>query len=95
MSHIVFARLNLTAALAALALAGAVQPGLADQKRVIVVTPPVQLQIERDRAEARQYQLRQQLNREQDRRMNSAPQPNTNVPVMRPTCTPTNGVSCN
>jgi hypothetical protein len=67
----------------------------AEQKRVIVVTPPVQLQIERDRAEARQFHLRQQLNREQDRRMNSQSQSSPNVPVMRPTCTPTNGVSCN
>ena len=41
MSQIAFARLNFVAALAALALAGSVQPGLADQKRVIVVTPPV------------------------------------------------------
>jgi hypothetical protein len=67
----------------------------AGQKKIIVVTPPAQLQIERDRAEARQFQLRQQLDREQDRRMNSQPQPTPSVPMMRSTCTPTNGVSCN
>jgi hypothetical protein len=82
----------LAAVLAATALA--VPQAGAEQKRVIVVTPPVQLQIERDRAEARRFQLRQQINREQDRRMNAAPQPTPNVPTMRSTCTPTNGVSC-
>jgi hypothetical protein len=93
MSHAGFFGSILAAALAATALT---VPGAhADQKRVIFVTPPVQLQIERDRAEARQFQLRQQINREQDRRMNSQAQPTPNVPVMRPTCTPTNGVSCN
>jgi hypothetical protein len=94
MSHAPFSRLNLAAALAAMALAGAVPPAHAQRNNVIVVTPPVQLQIERDRQEARQFQLRQQLDREQDRRMNSEPQPTPHVPVMRPTCTPTNGVSC-
>ncbi|MDN5928565.1 MAG: hypothetical protein L0I29_15970 [Hyphomicrobiales bacterium] len=82
----------LAAALAATVLA-AVQAH-AEQKRVIVVTPPAQLQIERDRAQARQFQLRQQLDRAQDRRMNSQPQPTPNVSTMRSTCTPTNGVSC-
>jgi hypothetical protein len=95
MSHAGLSRLSLAATLAAITLAGAVRPGFADQNKVIVVTPPVQLQIERDRQQAQQFQLRQQLNREQDRRENSQPRPTPNVPVMRPTCTPTNGVSCN
>jgi len=82
----------LAAALAATTLS--MPQANAEQKRVIVVTPRVQLQIERDRAEARQFQLRQQLNREQDRRVGSQPQQTPNVPTMRPTCTPTNGVSC-
>jgi hypothetical protein len=93
MSHARFFTLSLAAALAATLLT--IPPANADQKKIIVVTPPVQLQIERDRAEARQFQLRQRIDREQDRRMNSQPQPAPNVPVMRPTCTPTNGVSCN
>jgi len=83
----------LAGVLAATALA--VPQANAQQKSIIVVTPPAQLQVERDRAEAQQFQLRQQLNREQDRRMNSQPQPTPNVPAMRSTCTPTNGVSCN
>jgi hypothetical protein len=95
MSSTGFLKSSLVAALAIMKLGGAVSPAMADRNKVIVVTPPVQLQIERDRAEARRYQLRQQLNREQDRRMNSQAQPTPNVPVMRPTCTPTNGVSCN
>jgi hypothetical protein len=93
MSHAGFFRSIFAAALIAAALA--VPRASADQNKVIFVTPPVQLQIERDRQQAQQYQLRQQLNREQDRRMNSQAQPTPNVPVMRPTCTPTNGVSCN
>jgi hypothetical protein len=86
---------GLILAVALAAMTFAVPQARAEQKRVIVVTPPIQLQIERDRQQAQQYQLRQQLNREQDRRMNSQPQSTPNVPVMRPTCTPTNGVSCN
>jgi hypothetical protein len=93
MSHTRLFTLSLAATLAAATLAA--PRANADQKKIIVVTPPAQLQIERDRAEARRFQLRQQLNREQDRRMNSQPRPAPNVPVMRPTCTPTNGVSCN
>jgi Ni/Co efflux regulator RcnB len=92
MPHIGLVRSILAAALATTALAA---PQANAGQKVIVVTPPAQLQIERDRAEARQFQLRQQLDREQDRRMYSRPQPNPNVPMMRSTCTPTNGVSCN
>ncbi|WP_311031653.1 hypothetical protein [Mesorhizobium koreense] len=93
MPHSGFVRSILAGALVATALV--VPQANAEQKRVIVVTPPAQLQIERDRAQARQFQLRQQLDREQDRRMNSQPQPTPNVPMMRSTCTPTNGVPCN
>lgn len=93
MPHIGFVRSILAAVLTAMVLA--TPQANAEQKKIIVVTPPAQLQIERDRAEARQFQLRQQLDREQDRRMNSRPQPNPDVPMMRSTCTPTNGVSCN
>jgi hypothetical protein len=85
--------LILAAALAVAAFAAS--PANAEQKQIIIVTPPARLQIERDRQQARQFQLRQQLDREQDRRVNSQPRPAPNVPVMRPTCTPTNGVSCN
>ena len=92
MPHIGFVRPILAAALAAMVLA---TPQANAGQKVIVVTPPAQLQVERDRAEARQFQLRQQLDREQDRRMNSQPQPTPNVPMMRSTCTPTNGVPCN
>jgi len=95
MSHTGFFLLSLAAALAATTLAGAALQAHAERSNVVVVTPPIQLQIERDRQQAQQYLLRQQLNREQDRRDNSRPQPSPNVPVMRPTCTPTNGVSCN
>jgi len=84
---------TLAAMLAAIVLAP--QQANAGDRKPVVVIPPVQLQIERDRAQARQFQLRQQIDRAQDRRMNLQPQPTPNVPVMRSTCTPTNGVSCN
>jgi hypothetical protein len=53
MSHAGFFRPILAAAL--IATAPAVPRASADQNKVIFVTPPVQLQIERDRQQAQQF----------------------------------------
>ncbi len=81
------------AGLAAMLCAGVAAPVLA-KDRTIIVTPPIDLQVQQSRQRAQQYQQLQKIYREQDRRMSSQPQPTPQVPVMRPTCTPTNGVSC-
>jgi hypothetical protein len=82
------------AALAATPLVGA-QPAEADQPRIVVVTPSIDLQAQRNNQRALQFQQQQRLYREQDRRDIMRPSPPPNVPKIRPTCTPTNGVRCN
>lgn len=81
------------------ALAGLSGPGFA-QTGGVAASPRIndnalRMQIERNQIQTQTYQLQQRLYREQDRRNNMQRPAQSNVPVFRSTCTPTNGVPCN